>query len=320
MGALQRMKQQQIDTVVHFESKLSACQETQRQLEVENALIRDRLEKLCMHLGKVLVHMQPTQEQFAVGEEETSLVHTPLATSPPLGVPSSMPAAPSWAGIPQTDPTVGSVYERDVLFHTPPPRRVGVPVGLTPTPTNLMRTSACDVSDAKIGLDVCNFMSTAPHSPVSPVGTDVGSPTLGHKSPGGDGKRRYSRATPKMRAIDEIPVFVLTLRRDEAVPLGLEWKDDGCLVVAAVSPGSTVEAWNRQCAGDARVIRSGDRIVDVNGATEADAMRLECSQKLLLKMTIERGEIDCAAPTGEGPCVMRADAQEFVPGVSSSLD
>merc|ERR1740121_3385323 len=86
--------------------------------------------------------------------------------------------------------------------------------------------------------------------------------------------------------------FTLTLRRADNVPLGLDVRGDvgaPFLIVEAVRAGGAIEAWNRQCAGDTREIRAGDRIVGINGAEDADSMREQCLSRHLLKMTVIRG-------------------------------
>lgn len=116
------------------------------------------------------------------------------------------------------------------------------------------------------------------------------------------------------------------------MPLGLdvigepnvEW-----LLVEGIRLGGAVEAWNRQCHGDAREIRTGDRIIMINGAKDADSMRDECVKKHLLKMTVVRGApaavaappaptsaaVSAAAASGNAVSSMglRAAAHEFVP-------
>jgi len=104
--------------------------------------------------------------------------------------------------------------------------------------------------------------------------------------------------------------FNVTLRRADNVPLGLEVRsDDGTphLMVEGVRPGGTVEAWNRQCAGDVKEIRPGDVILQINGAEDADSMREECQARYLLKMKVKRRTLPSMS--------LRADAKEFVPGV-----
>jgi len=134
------------------------------------------------------------------------------------------------------------------------------------------------------------------------------------------------------------PTFTLTLRRADQVPLGLEVQGESgasCLTVSSIRPGGAVEAWNRQCAGDSREIGPGDRIIGINGADNADSMRLECLTKHLLKITVQRSSSQhasqeeaadegsdaaasvavSAAEAALGESGMRAEANEFVPSV-----
>jgi len=85
--------------------------------------------------------------------------------------------------------------------------------------------------------------------------------------------------------------FNMTLRRADDVPVGLELSvsDDGQhLIVEAVRPGGAVDSWNRQCSGDLRQIRQGDRLARINGVEGACAMLAQCRDKHLLKLFIER--------------------------------
>lgn len=113
------------------------------------------------------------------------------------------------------------------------------------------------------------------------------------------------------------------------MPLGLDVVgEDGVdsLLVEGIRLGGAVEAWNRQCHGDAREIRRGDRIVMINGAKDAEAMREECLNKHLLRMSVVRcpvaehaakpsvptsAAVAAAAASGNGS--LRAEANEFVP-------
>mmetsp|Transcript_11419 Transcript_11419/g.21582 ORF Transcript_11419/g.21582 Transcript_11419/m.21582 type:complete len:287 (-) Transcript_11419:175-1035(-) len=106
-------------------------------------------------------------------------------------------------------------------------------------------------------------------------------------------------------SLDPASVFSLTLRRADTVPVGLHVQGDDGLLVERILPGGAVEAWNRQCPGDYREIRPGDRIIKINGREDAEGMRSECLQKLLLKMTVQRGST----------MNLRAEADEFVPQV-----
>jgi hypothetical protein len=114
------------------------------------------------------------------------------------------------------------------------------------------------------------------------------------------------------------------LRRADNVPLGLEVLGEPeaeCLLVGSIKPGGAVEAWNRQCHGDARDIRPGDRIVTINGAKDANSMREECLRKYLLRMSVARGprerQVGNVNSTGSvsGHGGLRAEATEFVPRV-----
>jgi hypothetical protein len=118
------------------------------------------------------------------------------------------------------------------------------------------------------------------------------------------------------------PAFTLTLRRADHVPLGLDVRGDSnatCLTVENVRPGGAVEAWNRQCAGDTREIRAGDRIIMINGAEAAESMRQECLTKHLLRMTVLRGAAGAGSGEQTAPSPgLRAEAEEFVPQAAAA--
>jgi len=139
-------------------------------------------------------------------------------------------------------------------------------------------------------------------------------------------QRKALAAADEAQAVSEAlpPTFTITLRRADKVFLGLDVRGDPgspSLTVEAIRAGGAVEAWNRQCAGTDRVILRGDKIIAVNEAKEASAMRAQCKQRLLLKVTVFR---DSAAPVASGmadsplrsasrSCRLRAEADEFVP-------
>jgi len=107
--------------------------------------------------------------------------------------------------------------------------------------------------------------------------------------------------------------FQLTLRRADTVPVGLDVQgEENFLLVERVRPGGAVEAWNRQCPGDVREIREGDRIIAINGSQDPEQMRAECLTKHLLKITVVRPPSSFALRAAH----LRADADEFVPQVS----
>lgn len=108
-----------------------------------------------------------------------------------------------------------------------------------------------------------------------------------------------------------VPTFTFVLRRADNVPLGLDVRADPnetCLLVEGVRTGGAIEAWNKQCAGDKREIRTGDKIIKVNAAEGAEAMRSECVHKHVLKIAVMR-EVSAVRTTGS----LRIEADEFVP-------
>lgn len=99
-------------------------------------------------------------------------------------------------------------------------------------------------------------------------------------------------------------VFGFTLRIAHGVELGLEVTHGGDqkgLKVIGVKPDGAIAAWNRQCVsgpGAGKEVKFGDRIVAVNGTSEAAHMLNECREKRMLKLTVVRGDADCALPAG----------------------
>lgn len=88
--------------------------------------------------------------------------------------------------------------------------------------------------------------------------------------------------------------FSFTLRRVEDRPLGLLMRCDeleGSLIVEQVVIGSLVAAWNAQNVGDPREVLRDDRIRSINGHIGVSAMRNELMRAQLLKIEIERPEI-----------------------------
>jgi len=88
----------------------------------------------------------------------------------------------------------------------------------------------------------------------------------------------------------------ITLRRADGGKLGLDLQHTDFnrgLEVMAVQPGGAVDAWNRQCSSEARMILPGDSIVAVNDACDAEIMLTECREKLLLAMKLKPGPKRC---------------------------
>lgn len=92
--------------------------------------------------------------------------------------------------------------------------------------------------------------------------------------------------------------FNFTLRRAPGVGVGLDLvraPDDRSLIVQSVLPCGAMEAWNRQAiAGPngGKAVVPGDRLVRVNESSDCDAMLGECQDKVLLKLSFARGNVD----------------------------
>lgn len=234
--------------------------------------------------------------------------NAPAGTRPP-SAPASTPTAVGSSAKPAG--AAGQIDPED--FHTP---------AASPLPG----AAAAAVEEL---LAECTTSPKLPYVPGFPSAA-VHPNAVASASSGGTGADAVAPVTSSVAVGSKpAPTFTLTLRRAEQVPLGLEVKGDhgaSCLIVEQVMPGGAVEAWNRQCAGDTREIKTGDRIIRINGAEDADSMRMECLSKHLLKMTVLRGSVDsgpgattatsAGTPTisqGFGLGGLRADADEFVP-------
>ncbi|CAK0857584.1 unnamed protein product, partial [Prorocentrum cordatum] len=146
-------------------------------------------------------------------------------------------------------------------------------------------------------------------------------------APRDDGAEAGSPSSEAARPAPQALPFTITLRRADHVLLGLDVQpgesDANCLQVKAVRPGGAVEAWNRQCPGEMREIRPGDRIIRINDSQDAASMTEECYMKHLLRMTVVRSTPGASEDVGPEPdpkarqVELRADADEFVPQVAT---
>lgn len=188
-------------------------------------------------------------------------------------------------------------------FGTPRSRGPGTPDRRHPTPISVEACIAAESLKAAAEF-AANFQNKAAAAP-SPSTTTTGTSNL-----------------------QSVETFTLALRKADNVVLGLDVSGsecDNCLTVQAVRPNGAVDAWNRQCAGELREIRPGDRIVQINSAADAVSMRAECLKETFLRMKIER-DVSCMSTSGSSsredsspppgltrPSGLRADAHEFVP-------
>mmetsp|Transcript_22519 Transcript_22519/g.49750 ORF Transcript_22519/g.49750 Transcript_22519/m.49750 type:complete len:286 (-) Transcript_22519:83-940(-) len=115
----------------------------------------------------------------------------------------------------------------------------------------------------------------------------------------------------------EIGTFVITLRTASAGGLGLNLTvHDDYLEVDSIVPGTVMEAWNRQCTGQAgRAVVPGDRLIGVNSiVADPKAMLEELAKNRLLKLTLSRNPAAVkASPTPPSTSSLRGNAPEFIP-------
>lgn len=297
--AMQHLQQQQLDRTAQLQSQLLACAEAHQQLQRENAMLRSGLESLMKHL--TLVFGAP-----------------PQTSMPPSGPPGVDPVVPL-VGPPAEPPPAQPVLPPVAVPQQAPAAEAAAPKASADASTEDIHTPAG--TPLPPGLSVAEELVTGP-SP-RPVLDNIPGLTAGtddsislSSTPTNAGQAQSAKA----------PTFSLTLRRADNVPLGLDVvgeSDTDCLIVEDIRLGGAVEAWNRQCHGDSREIRRGDRITMINGAKDAETMQDECLNKHLLRMSVVRPDenaaarpptsaaISAAAATGNGG--LRAEASEFVP-------
>lgn len=293
----------------HIEVKMAAAVDTlwqkgqraMQHLQQQHLNQTSQLQSQLLHCAEAHQQLQRENAMLRSGLEAL-MKHLTMVFGPPPGVPGvGAPPGPPPGIVPPTASTAGApptpeAIAASVLPSDAPPRTEG----LSPT------AEAFDTPAASPA-PVAHDLGTAPAPP----------PAATASVP----------ATPPAQA-SQAPSFSLTLRRADNVPLGLDIAGEAdveWLVVEGIRLGGAVEAWNRQCHGDAREIRKGDRIVMINGAKDADSMREECLNKHLLRMTVVRGAVaepPARAPTNAAVSAaaainsdnsLRAEAVEFVP-------
>ncbi|CAJ1345070.1 unnamed protein product, partial [Effrenium voratum] len=112
------------------------------------------------------------------------------------------------------------------------------------------------------------------------------------------------KPAPGLSGPEEAPTFTFTIRKADNTDMGLDvassdqWQG---LLVEGILPGGAVEAWNRQQDPGkvSRELRPGDVILQINNETGAEAMLRECTQKMLVKLTVKRG------PMPQPPCTTK---------------
>jgi len=304
--AMQHLQTQQLERTAQLQSQLLACSEAHHQLQRENAMLRSGLEALMKHLTLVFgapPHMPVPGGPPGIvpGAPPGIAPGVPTSAAPAMPPPTTAPPAPP------SQPTSTSSQE------------VAKTSAEVPVPTEDFHTPATSpqVAAPSAAEELASGSSSAPVLAAIP-GFPLGAAASGSSEVG---------SVPASPAQTQAPTFSLTLRRADNVPLGLDVvaePDNDWLVVEDIRLGGAVEAWNRQCHGDAREIRRGDRIIMINGAKDAEAMQQQCLEKHLLKMSVVRAPaavqavtaptsaaVSAAAATGNGG--LRAEAHEFVP-------
>eukprot|EP00931_Biecheleriopsis_adriatica_P102242 TRINITY_DN77237_c0_g1_i1.p1 TRINITY_DN77237_c0_g1~~TRINITY_DN77237_c0_g1_i1.p1 ORF type:complete len:378 (+),score=77.01 TRINITY_DN77237_c0_g1_i1:88-1221(+) len=304
--AMQYMQQQHQAQTEQLQSQLAACAESYQNLERENAVLRQGVEALMKQLTVLLANQHGGVASSPYFPPAAQALRTPPAEAPPAAPAGFPTVAAAPVQTPRAEPPAARSGGGDGEdFHTP----VGG------SPAQGVAASSTAALEELVSIPASLPQDRSSYSAVTPVASSADAADAASSS-GGTGCEPLSvppsEPPPPPRAegpSSQLPTFCLTLRRADTVPVGLDVQgEDKCLLVERVRPGGAVEAWNRQCPGDLREIRAGDRIVMINGFEDPEGMRQECLTKHLLKMTVQRG-------TPIQPCNMRADADEFVPQV-----
>jgi hypothetical protein len=290
--AQQQLQQQQASQLSQLQGQLDLCAKGHQQLEHQNALLRGSLEMLMMHLSMFGV----PPDGLAPAAPTTPL--GPLSRSPFFGHCGGVAGSNSCVSIPNAAETASTMDNaaRTSVIQGPP--------GLQ----NIDEIETCGGDVTDVGDDVAQEQRTN-------VGDEVAAAAAA--------KNDVSQPVTPTSKSEQIRI---TLRRADAVPLGLHLNASGSsyLTVEAIRPGGAVDAWNRQCDGDMRQIKPGDRIVAINSVEGVQGMREECLTKHLLKLALVRapvfpgkaGTTAAAPPLSAAAAVvrsLRADADEFVP-------
>eukprot|EP00929_Paragymnodinium_shiwhaense_P060361 TRINITY_DN30157_c0_g1_i1.p1 TRINITY_DN30157_c0_g1~~TRINITY_DN30157_c0_g1_i1.p1 ORF type:complete len:446 (+),score=105.58 TRINITY_DN30157_c0_g1_i1:83-1339(+) len=342
--AMLTLREQQAAETKLLQSQVDACTEAHKQLEKENQLLHKGLEALLNHLT-LAFGMPPAMAQgftppptAAVAAAAATQAPAPVAASPAAvaaaaaaasrqlrrassdGNTPSPPARAQAAASATTAQPASRQLKRATSEGTPPvlaglplPQASGPRTG-SPNAASVSSEDAEATRTSGLGQLPEEEEEAANAAPVEDKGKSAGSAAPESPKPSEEPPSQASggRAeTPPPAPSPPVFSFSIGLRRADNVPLGLEVAggDDNCLLVLMVKPNGAVEAWNRQCPGDFREIRIGDRICKINDAEDVDSMMNECLNKHLLRMTVRRP----GAALANEPPPLRADAVEFVP-------
>lgn len=320
--ALQQMQQNQLNQTEALRAQLEAHADMQKKLERDNAMLRQALEALVTRLSGVLSqpHAAHAPPQFAPPPQpqHPSLLRCPPHLAPADPSQASAFAAAAALAVSKASNPAGSTSETS-------PTTASVPSGTnkvvsaparTVTKTSEAKRVSFDCKPDNIEPEVETFHTPAgsPQRVVPPVSDGVSSSTTTPAQlPSVPSMPGFPAVANSTQTPDQTssPSFSVILRRADNVPLGLDVRGDAsetCLVVESVRAGGAVEAWNKQCPDNSRMIKAGDRIVKINDAENTDSMREQCVNKYLLRISVVRGQ-----PAGQQAVNLRAEADEFVP-------
>lgn len=324
--ALHQMQQNQLNQTATLRAQLEAHADMQKKLERDNAMLRQALEALVTRLSGVLSQPQTAQAppQFSKPpqpQHPSMLRCPPHSASVDPSQASAFAAAAALAVNKASNPVAGPTSE---TAQTTAPTSSGTNNVASAPARTVARTGEakrvsfdCKPDNIEPEAEIFHTPTGSPQRAVPQVSEGASSSTNAVAQlpsvPSMPGFPAAASATP---ASDQtsVPTFQVILRRADNVPLGLDVRGDSsetCLVVESVRAGGAVEAWNKQCPDNTRVIKAGDHIIKINDAEDADSMREQCINKFLLRITVVRGPCS-SQPAGS----LRADADEFVPRTS----
>lgn len=290
------------------EDQLSARTESYRLLHRESFLLRHQVEAMTQHIfahrqrmvsqqlpqQPSLAYMLPPPEVSQQLPQPPSLAYMP----PPPGLEAVRPSSPSLAeqagGSYRTAATQAEVMPEQQTAPSP----LKTPTGLhnpwatySPQKGHLPDSEGDVANELRIILAAKQHCQQLQHAAAALSPSVVGSesplrcstPPTSIENPNG------SRSSTPSTECDVS--FNITLRRSDDMPLGIEVQPNAnrkFLAIERILPGSVVDAWNRQCAGELREIRPGDRVISVNGFEDVELMRSECVNKRLLKLALVR--------------------------------
>jgi len=315
--ALQQMQQNQLNQTAALRAQLEAHAETQKKLERDNAMLRQALEALVTRLSGVLSqpHAARAQPQIPSPKQFQPTMMPPFLESADPSQASEFADAAALALSKASSQVAGSLPEG---MHTTASTSSGTN-RVASIKTSEVKRVSFDCKPDNIEPEVESFHTPAgsPQSAATqaPEAVSMSVTTAASQLPSVPSMPGFP---PPVRAVQKqsqasVPTFSLILRRADNVPLGLDVRGDDnetCLLVESVLPNGAVEAWNKQCPDNARIIKAGDRIIKINDAEDSDAMREQCINKYLLRLTVVRGQT-----TSQHMGSLRADADEFVPRV-----